>query len=104
MKTIVVTGASKGIGAAISRKLIERGHRVIGVARNGPALSSLQTSFKSDNFVPIVGDVCLDDTLERTLKAANGVSGLILNAGATQPILSIAEADIDEFQQYHLHL
>ena len=30
---IIVTGASKGIGEAVSKRLIKRGERVIGLAR-----------------------------------------------------------------------
>jgi len=33
-RTVLVTGASSGIGRAIARQLLQHGHRVIGVARN----------------------------------------------------------------------
>ncbi len=34
MRTIVITGASDGIGAAASRQLVARGHRVVLVGRS----------------------------------------------------------------------
>lgn len=35
MKTIVITGCTSGFGLAASRKLLARGHRVIGIVRGG---------------------------------------------------------------------
>lgn len=34
MRTILVTGHSKGIGKAITEKLLQQGHKVVGVSRN----------------------------------------------------------------------
>jgi 3-oxoacyl-[acyl-carrier protein] reductase len=36
-RTYLVTGASKGIGRAVSERLAHAGHRVIGIARNPSA-------------------------------------------------------------------
>lgn len=40
-KTIVVTGASKGIGLAIARRLVADGHTVIGTSRNPARMSAV---------------------------------------------------------------
>jgi NAD(P)-dependent dehydrogenase (short-subunit alcohol dehydrogenase family) len=37
MHTVIVTGISRGLGAALAQALLARGHRVIGVGRNGNA-------------------------------------------------------------------
>ncbi|MDR7294475.1 SDR family oxidoreductase [Pseudoglutamicibacter albus] len=46
-KTIVVTGASSGIGAQTAAQLLEAGHRVIGVDRNPPATANAGTATQS---------------------------------------------------------
>ncbi|HAS1056415.1 TPA: SDR family NAD(P)-dependent oxidoreductase, partial [Enterobacter cloacae] len=33
-RTYLITGATKGIGRALSDKLSEQGHQVVGIARN----------------------------------------------------------------------
>lgn len=38
-RTFLITGASKGIGFALSQRLAASGHQVIGIARNAPAQS-----------------------------------------------------------------
>lgn len=86
MKTVIVTGASRGIGAAIVRSLIVRGCRVIGIARSSTLLESLKSEkIGNGEFDFVAGDVCESEVLERAFKlaTANGSSldGLVLNAG-----------------------
>jgi NADP-dependent 3-hydroxy acid dehydrogenase YdfG len=46
-KIAIVTGASKGLGAAIAKALVGEGATVYGIARNRTALEALQHSLKS---------------------------------------------------------
>lgn len=55
-KIALVTGASSGIGKAISEELILRGWTVIGIARSADKLHELQKEL-SPAFIPIVCDV-----------------------------------------------
>ena len=48
MKMAVVTGASSGIGKAITQKLLKMGYKVTGISRN-----ISQNSFKNKNFTPM---------------------------------------------------
>lgn len=86
MKTVIVTGASRGIGEAIVRSLRARGCRVIGIARSSGQLELLKAEkIGSAEFDFVTGDVCEPEILQRAVDLAvrNGASldGLVLNAG-----------------------
>src|SRR5581483_1537747 len=72
--TIIVTGASRGIGAAVAVELVRRGFRVAGLSRSGAAAAG--TAYRCD-----VGDeAALQATIE-TIAAAGPILGLVNNAG-----------------------
>ena len=52
METAVVTGASSGIGKAISWRLLSLGYKVIGISR-----SVKKEDFESENFTPLQADL-----------------------------------------------
>lgn len=56
-RVCLVTGASSGIGAALSKRMVRRGWTVIGVARRAPLLEALSVELGKDRFIPYVGDV-----------------------------------------------
>lgn len=62
-KTAIVTGASSGLGAAISKALVSAGTSVYGLARNKNKLQELQNDIGSE-FIP----VSLDITDEKAVK------------------------------------
>lgn len=86
-KVAMVTGASSGIGKAISEKLVEAGVKVIGVARRQEQLENIAENLvsKKGKFYPLRGDVSKEeDILEAfkyTKKNVGPVSILINNAG-----------------------
>lgn len=81
MKTAVVTGASSGIGLALSKYLVDQGYRVYGIARN-----FTKTEYDHELFVKIECDVTdisqlkqkIDDILDHENKR---IDLLINNAG-----------------------
>jgi NAD(P)-dependent dehydrogenase (short-subunit alcohol dehydrogenase family) len=50
-KTIIITGASDGIGAAAARRLVAHGHKVALVGRSRPKTEALAKELKADHFV-----------------------------------------------------
>jgi len=86
VRSVVVTGGSRGIGLGITQALAEAGHHVIVVARNRPGVALERCSFLS-------WDLSAVETLHQlaaTLRERFGpVYGLVNNAGiGTSGILS----------------
>jgi len=93
--TAVVTGASRGFGRAIAVELVGLGARVVGVARNEPALAELTEALGPD-FVPEPADVT-DPNLAARLIEDYRPSTLVLNAGATPTPAPLGEQTWETF-------
>lgn len=79
--SILVTGASRGIGAAIAIELAAAGHLVGCLSRSGGSPAGAP---ESDRFVPLIADVCDPDAVQTacaTLAAHAPLVGLVNNAG-----------------------
>ena len=86
--TVVVTGASAGIGEALARELAARGHNVTLIARRRERLRSLAAELERDHGVAVafhVADLAQPRSRKRAIAAiaADGrvVAGLCNNAG-----------------------
>lgn len=84
-KTAIVTGASGGLGAAISATLIQNGTKVYGLSRSAQALESLQNRL-GNQFIPIPLDISNYEAVKSwvsvTFSENNEPDILINNAGA----------------------
>jgi NAD(P)-dependent dehydrogenase (short-subunit alcohol dehydrogenase family) len=82
-KTIAVTGASRGIGAAIARELARRGYTVACLTRKGRGPED--GAPQSAHFLNVACDVTLEDSVARALASvaqqSGGLHGLVNNAG-----------------------
>jgi short-subunit dehydrogenase len=80
----LVTGASSGIGEAISRELVKRGWLVIGIARSRDKLIQIEKDLL-DGFIPMVCDVSkkeqIEEASQQILKRNLCPSLFFLNAG-----------------------
>src|SRR6202048_5183729 len=103
MKSVVITGASTGIGWATAKLLIERGFRVFGSVRKQADADRLRAEFGT-NFTPLLFDVTNEAAVlaaAREVRAALGgetLFGLVNNAGiaVAGPVLELAA---DEFRR-----
>lgn len=97
-KSVIVTGASSGIGKATVMKLIESGYQVFGLARRYDKLVTLFSSElvskenkKEDLYIPIEFDITKPETFNDILgnilsrASENTVYGLVNNAGYVEP-------------------
>ena len=103
MKTVVVTGASTGIGWGCAKVLIEKGFRVLGSVRKEADAERLAKEF-GGNFTPLLFDVTDEAAVGRAASATASVLGnealfgLVNNAGiaVAGPLLYL---DADELRR-----
>lgn len=84
--TVLITGASSGIGAALAREYARRGARVALMARRAEALEALAAQLRQDGAQATAhrGDVCVDGDVARVVAelAGTGVTPNIVIANA----------------------
>ena len=101
IKNIVLTGASRGIGESIAKKLAENGFNVFGFARNIDRLHSLVKNGNGRIFAYQI-DVTKPDQIQKAYEEIETIYGpidvLINNAGIYQGI-EFYKQDIDRISQ-----
>ena len=95
MSSILITGASRGIGRAIAITLAGRGHRVIATARRPETLAGLP----ADQRLPL--DVTVQESVEAAIAAAGDIDALVSNAGETvrAPLESVPLSEVERLFQ-----
>jgi NAD(P)-dependent dehydrogenase (short-subunit alcohol dehydrogenase family) len=87
-RRILVTGASRGIGRAVTALLAELGATVVAVARDSDALTSCVTNLPGQGHTALALDVGEEDAWRSatTRTALDGVDGVVCAAALLTPI------------------
>src|SRR5580658_6562170 len=95
-QTVIVTGASQGIGAAVVRAFLERGYNVVGTSRSATKSSELKAS---DKLVLVDGDIGQAATAQKVADAAiqrfGSIDVVVNNAGifSAKPFIDYSADD-----------
>jgi NAD(P)-dependent dehydrogenase (short-subunit alcohol dehydrogenase family) len=100
MKSVVITGASTGIGWAAAKLLLDRGFRIFGSVRKQADADRLKGEFGA-NFAPLIFDVTDEAAVlvaareVRAQLSGETLAGLVNNAGiaVAGPVLELAADD-----------
>jgi 3-oxoacyl-[acyl-carrier protein] reductase len=96
--TVLVTGGSKGIGLAVSRRLAERGDRVAIAGRDRGPIDQALGSLSGAGHLGLELNVADGDAWPqamRTLDAAGPLQGLVCAAGVLGPIGRLEDLDMN---------
>jgi NAD(P)-dependent dehydrogenase (short-subunit alcohol dehydrogenase family) len=84
----LVTGANRGLGAAIAQALLDAGAKVYGGARD-------TASITNQDVIPVLLDVTDPDAIADAVRACGDVSIVVNNAGILRASSSLADGAID---------
>lgn len=100
MKTsVIVTGASSGIGKGISQTLVGAGYRVLGLARSSDKMAEMAKELGKDSFVPCPVDLADSKSIDNFLAQASDIlagsplKALINNAGIFEQATFVETSD-----------
>lgn len=102
--TVLVTGASSGIGEATVRHFAAHGAPVAAVARRGERLAALEESVRSDGGIvhPIVADLAGTDEVQAAVEAAARALGrldVVVNNAGVMMVGPVVDAPVAEWDQ-----
>jgi NAD(P)-dependent dehydrogenase (short-subunit alcohol dehydrogenase family) len=104
-KVLVITGASRGIGAATALLAAERGYGVVvNYAGNVVAAEQVCAAIhgKGGEAVAVRGDVAVEADIDHIFAAADRMGrlvGLVNNAGTIEPVMRVDELDMARLQR-----
>lgn len=100
-KTILITGASSGIGRAAAIECSKMGAKVVITARNEERLKETFSQLKGEGHQIVLCDLAETNNLDALVGQMPELNGLINNAGFTKisPIQYVKEADLKSVLQ-----
>lgn len=96
-KTILITGASSGIGQATAIECSKMGARLIVTGRNEARLNETIASLEGEQHTSILADLTQPEDIELLVGQINNIDGLVLCAGAvaTYPFMFVTRDKLD---------
>lgn len=101
-RLILVTGASRGLGRAMTAGFVERGHTVIGCSRSADAVRRLRSDFPPPNRfdeVDVADDLGVDSWAKSVLTETGAPELIINNAALINANNPLWEVPASEFSQ-----
>ena len=97
MPTVLITGATAGIGAAAARAFVGAGWQVVGTGRRADRLEALQAEL-GDAFTPLLFDITDETAREQAFDGLPAIDLLINNAGLAKGTAPAQEAKLDDWR------
>jgi NAD(P)-dependent dehydrogenase (short-subunit alcohol dehydrogenase family) len=101
-RTVIITGASRGIGAAVARAASRQGAALVLVARDAERLSALAATLPGPTAV-VAGSVADTETAANAVDAAEALGGtlwgLVNNAGINPHYHGLVETPLAEWDE-----
>lgn len=107
-RTVVITGASSGIGFGLAKAFLASGYNVVGNARSAERLDEARAQLDNPAFIGVAGDIAKPDTARRLIQAGIEAFGqvdvLVNNAGffLPKPFIEYSPDDIDGLLETNL--
>ncbi|WDL97694.1 SDR family NAD(P)-dependent oxidoreductase [Alicyclobacillus sp. ALC3] len=102
-KTVIVTGATRGIGRVIALAFARKGDNVVATGRDGSRLQSLREELKDFSVLPIVADLSQPKDVQNLIDVSRQHFGsldvLVNNAGIAGPTRSIQDTAEDDWSE-----
>jgi len=106
IKTVLITGATAGIGQAIAFRFAREGHRLIITGRRKERLTELKSSLEKKHktdVLPLSFDIRDRSATEKTIESLpdswQNIDILINNAGLAAGLSPIQEGSVDDWEQ-----
>jgi len=102
-KTVVITGATSGIGLGLAEAFLKEGYNVVGTSRTAERLQTAATKLNAgERFLGVPGDVGKPESAKRVFEQAIAKYGkvdvLVNNAGifSAKPFTDFTPAEVEE--------
>jgi NAD(P)-dependent dehydrogenase (short-subunit alcohol dehydrogenase family) len=104
-KTILITGASSGIGKATATLLAASGAKCIICGRDSDRLNSLLNTLKGDAHQVIVADISIEEGLKNIAESSPQIDGIVHSAGVIQllPFRAISAKAFEKIMSVNLY-